>query len=325
MATKDNVLALFEKNKGIYISGEEIAENLQISRTAVWKAVKKLREEGYHIDAVQNKGYSLSVNTDILSVQGMQKYLKPGCAGLKMTVLSSVDSTNAVVKEKASDGAEEGTVILANCQTDGRGRVGRNFYSPVDTGIYLSLLLRPKCCTAQEALKYTVIAAVSACQAIEHISKEIAMIKWVNDIFINEKKIGGILTEGAFSVENGFMDYIVIGIGINIYPPKNGFPRELAETAGVIFKEQQNDGKNQLAAQFLNFFMAYYTEGDNLKYTQVYRKKNLVIGRKISVYKNGEWKNAMGIDVDQKCRLIVEYENGKTESLSSGEISIKFS
>lgn len=325
METKDKVLALFEKNKGIYISGEEIADNLQISRTAVWKAVKKLREEGYHIDAVQNKGYSLSVNTDILSVQGIQKYLKENCAGLKMMVLSAVDSTNAIVKEKAADGAEEGTVILANCQTDGRGRVGRNFYSPADTGIYLSLLLRPRCCTAQEALKYTIIAAVSACQAIEYTSKETAMIKWVNDIYINEKKVGGILTEGSFSIENGFMDYIVMGIGLNVYPPRNGFPGEIAETAGAIFQEQQNDGKNRLAAQFLNLFMSYYTEQDNLRYTHLYRKKSMVIGKKITVYKNGKSQNAVGIDVDQECRLIVEYENGKTESLSSGEISIRFS
>lgn len=325
MATKDSVLALFEKNKGIYISGEEIADNLHISRTAVWKAVKKLREEGYHIDAVQNKGYSLSMNTDVLSVQGIQKYLKPGIPWLKTEIFADIDSTNAIVKAKAADGAQEGIVILANGQTNGKGRVGRNFYSPVDTGIYLSVLLRPKCCTAQEALKYTIIAAVSACQAIEKISEETAMIKWVNDIYINEKKVGGILTEGSLSIENGFMDYLVMGIGLNVYSPKNGFPEEIAETAGAIFKKQQNDGKNRLAAEFLNYFMSYYTEQDNLKYTELYRKKSLAIGKKIKVYKNGKSQNAIGIDVDQECRLIVKYENGKTDSLSSGEISIRFS
>lgn len=325
MATKDNVLALFEKNKGIYISGEDIAENLQISRTAVWKAVKKLREEGYQIDAVQNKGYSLSVNTDILSVQGIKKYLKPDCAGLNTVIFADIDSTNAIAKAKAADGAQEGTVILANRQTNGKGRVGRNFYSPVDTGIYLSVLLRPKCCTAQDALKYTIIAAVSACQAIEKISEETAMIKWVNDIYINEKKVGGILTEGSFSIENGFMDYIVMGIGLNVYSPKNGFPEEIAETAGSIFQKQKNDGKNRLVAEFLNYFMSHYIEQDSLQYTELYRKKSLAIGRKLKVYKNGKSQNAVGINVDQECRLIVKYENGKTESLSSGEISIRFS
>lgn len=325
MATKEKVLALFEKNKGIYISGEEIADKLQISRTAVWKAVKKLREEGYFIDAVQNKGYSLSVETDILSVQGICKYLKPVCSELELKVFGAIDSTNSAVKTMAANGAKEGCVILANKQTNGKGRVGRSFFSPTDTGIYLSILLRPENCTAQQAVKYTTMAAVSACKTIDFLSDERSMIKWVNDLYINGKKVGGILTEGSISLENGFMDYIVMGIGLNVYPPKNGFPKELEDIAGTIFQETQNDGKNRLAAEFLNNFMELYFQCHSNEYVELYRKKSLAIGKKMEIYKDGEVQKAVGLNVDEECRLIVQYEDGKIEKLTSGEISIRLS
>mgnify|MGYP003015622253 FL=1 len=137
MSTKENILALFEENKGIYFSGEEIAVQLSVSRAAVWKAVNALRSDGYVIDAVPNKGYRLSMNTDILSVQGIEKYLDPQNRQLTIQVLPEVSSTNTMLREKANEEIPEGYVIIANGQTEGRGRRGRSFYSPVDTGIYL--------------------------------------------------------------------------------------------------------------------------------------------------------------------------------------------
>ena len=151
MKTKEKLLTLFEKNRGVYFSGEEIAEKLSVSRTAVWKAVNSLRREGYRIHAVQNKGYCLAANTDILSVQGIQKYLESACSQIKLTVLPAAASTNALLREKAAAGAPEGCVLIAGSQTEGRGRTGRRFYSPPDTGLYMSLLLRPFRCPAQKA------------------------------------------------------------------------------------------------------------------------------------------------------------------------------
>lgn len=325
MGTKEKLLALFEENKGVYLSGEEIAEKLSVSRTAVWKAVKTLRSAGYQIDAVQNKGYSLSVKTDILSAQGIQKYLRSVCSDLEITVLSAVDSTNTWIREKAAAGAPEGYTVIANCQTNGKGRIGRRFFSPGETGLYMSILLRPQQYSSQQAVRFTTMAAVAGCEAIEAVSDNTAQIKWVNDIFIEGKKVSGILTEASFGLENGLLDYAVLGIGINVYPPSGGFPDELKNVAGTVFQEAQNDGKNRLASAFLNRFMTYYTAPEETNYAEKYQKRSLVIGKEIQVLLPDGAKKAVALDVDTDCRLIVRYENGETEKLSSGEISVRLS
>ncbi len=323
MSTKERLLSLFEENKGLYISGEEIAEKLSVSRTSVWKAVNRLRRDGYKIDAIQNKGYSLSINTDILSVQGIKKYLNSTCNNMKLNVLSKVKSTNTFLREKASN--EEEYVVVANAQTEGRGRFGREFYSPSDTGIYMSLLLRPKGVDSNQAIKITTMAAVAACEAIEKVSDENPEIKWVNDVYIKGKKVCGILTEASLSIENGTLDYIILGIGINVYQPIDGFPKELENIAGSIFSKRQKDGKNRLCAEFLNFFMNYYKEIKKTDYTKKYREKSLVIGKEISILSLNEKKKAFAMDIDEDCYLIVRYEDGTIERLFSGEISIRLS
>ena len=323
MGTKEQVLALFEENRGVYFSGEEIAERLAVSRTAVWKAVNTLRGEGYEIDAVQNRGYCLAANTDILSVPGIEKYLGPACSDMELHILQTVGSTNALVREQAGAGAPEGYTILANEQTEGRGRVGRRFYSPANTGLYLSILLRPENCPPQQAVKLTTMAAVAACEAIESVSQEKAWIKWVNDIYIDGKKASGILTEGSFGLEDGFLDYAVVGIGINVYPPKGGFPEELESIAGTVFHEPQSDGKNRLAAAILNHFMDYYTGQGREDVADRYRARSMVIGREINVLSPAGQRRALALDVDEECCLVVRYEDGEVQSLSSGEISIR--
>lgn len=324
MTTKEKLLELFEENKGVYLSGEEIAESLSVSRAAVWKAVRDLQNKGYSIDAVRNKGYSLSTETDIISAQGIKKYLNPVCNNLEIEVVGSIDSTNAAVREKAINGACEGFTIIANMQTNGKGRRGRTFYSPANTGIYLSILLRPSDCTAAEVVNLTTIAAVAVCEAIEAESDKQAEIKWVNDIYISDKKVCGILTEASINLEDDFPEYVILGIGINVSLPENGFPDDLKNIAGTIFTKSQSDGKNRLASEFLNRFMNYYSDFPNSNYIDEYRKRSLVIGKNIQVDFAGTCKNAKAINIDDHCRLIVEYEDKKTECLSSGEISIKF-
>ena len=322
MGTKEKLLFLFETHKGDFFSGEEIAEKLSVSRTAVWKAVNSLRNEGYEIEAVPNKGYSLSVNTDILSAQGIRKYLNQACSDIKLHVLPQVEATNTLLREKANAGAKEGYTVIADEQTNGRGRRGRSFYSPKDTGIYMSLLLRPVGITPGQAIKNTTMAAVAACEAIEEVSGKQTGIKWVNDIYMDGRKVSGILTEASFDMENGSLDYVVLGIGMNVYPPKGGFPKEIEQIAGTIFHESQNDGKNSLAAGFLNHFMNYYTAGENVNYVEKYRDRSLAVGKEVTVLSSNGGKRAVALDVDEECRLIVQYEDGRTERLSSGEISI---
>lgn len=324
MITKEKLLELLEANKGIYFSGEDIAQKLSVSRAAVWKAVKALKKEGYSIDAVTNKGYCLSVQTDILSAQGIQKYLRPEIKNMDIAVMQTVSSTNSLVKEKANRGAPEGCMILANEQTSGRGRLGRSFFSPKDTGIYMSLLLRPKNYLPDQAVRITTMAAVAMCEAIEAVSDEKAGIKWVNDIFVRGKKVCGILTEGSFGLENGLLEYIVLGIGINLYEPENGFQEELKSIAGAVFQAHRTDAKNRLVSEFLNHFYTYYTASNPADYVEKYRSRSLVIGRQVTFLSAKEPKNAVVLGIDDNCRLLVQYADGTSDCYSSGEISIRF-
>lgn len=341
MKIKESLLELFESNKGIFLSGENIAKNLGCSRTAVWKAVKALQSDGYSIDAVPNKGYLLSAETDILSSQGIRKYLSPLCRSrLEITVLPSVNSTNAYLQENIGSGIKDGYTVLAHRQTNGKGRIGRSFFSPPDTGVYMSLLLRPENYSAEQAMQITTIASVAACEAIETVSEHTASIKWVNDVYIGKKKVSGILTEASFALENKLLDYAILGIGFNAYPPEEGFPSELDDIVCSVFEKRVADGKNRLAAAFLNCFMKYYTAQNHEDYIEKYRKRSLVLGKSIFVYKRGLPATAKAIevsggsdvsmglparalDIDNHGGLIVRYEDGSIETLSTGEISIR--
>ncbi len=323
LKTKDKLLALFEENKGVYFSGEEIAEKFSVSRTAVWKAVNRLRSQGYQIDAVPNKGYSLSVDTDILSTQGMGKYLRPICSKLKLHMLPMATSTNAWMRQQAEAGAPEGYAVIANAQTEGRGRQGRRFYSPADTGVYMSLLLRPGKYSPSQSVKLTTMAAVAACEAMEKVSGKSALIKWVNDIYMDGRKVSGILTEAALGLEDGSLDYVILGIGVNAYPPREGFPAEIRDLAGAVFQQPQDDGKNRLAAEFLNRFMGYYAEEESSDYAKEYQARSLAIGKEVEVLSSVGARKAKALDVDGDCRLVVQYEDGQTEALSSGEIRVR--
>lgn len=324
MATKEKILELFEKNRGIYFSGEDIAQRLSVSRAAVWKAVKALQSDGYAIDAVTNKGYCLSEKTDILSVQGIRKYLCSDIKGSDISVLQTASSTNALVRDQANSGVPEGCMILANEQTCGRGRLGRSFFSPRDTGIYMSLLLRPKNYTGEQAVRITTMAAVAICEAIEAVSDQKAEIKWVNDIYVRGKKVCGILTEGSFNLESGLLEYAVLGIGINLYQPENGFPKDLEDIAGSVLQTQQDDAKNRIVSEFLNRFYFYYHRADQEKYVGQYQKRSFVVGKQVALLSTDRSTDALVLGIDDQCRLLVKYADGTEDCYSSGEISVRF-
>ncbi len=323
MSTKENLLELFEKNKGIYFSGEELAEKLNVSRTAIWKAVKGLRNDGYSIDAITNKGYCLSVKTDILSPQGIYKYLDEKYQDKEITVFQTIDSTNTYLKKNVTPEMPEGYTVMSNEQTKGRGRYTRSFYSPNASGVYMSILLRPSGCSAQQALSITTMAGVAMCDAINEVTNKKAQIKWVNDIFVDGKKVCGILTEGSFNIETNSLDYAILGIGTNIYKPEGGFPEDIKNIAGAISDTMQSDLKNKIASTFLNKFFNYYYSADNKEYIEKYKAYNFILDREITVIKSDEQLKARALEIDDECRLIVEYPNGDKEALSHGEISIK--
>lgn len=323
MTTKEKLLALLENSKGTFFSGEEIARTLQVSRAAVWKAVNALREDGYTIDAATNKGYRLSPDSDILSPQGIRRFLKPEYRDLDLTVLPTAPSTNALVREKANQGRPEGCVIIACEQTDGRGRYGRQFFSPIDSGVYLSLLLRPTAYSPQQATCLTAAAAAAMCQAIEAVTGQQPGIKWVNDIFLHGKKVCGILTEAAVGLETGTLNYMVLGAGVNLYPPAEGFPEEIQPIAGSVLERSCPEAKNRLVGEFLNRFWDFYTHPECRTYLEDYRSRSLAIGQNVTVLSAGRAVSAYAYGIDDDFRLLVRYENGDTEALSYGEIRIQ--
>ena len=323
MTTKEKLLALLEDSKGTFFSGEEIARTLQVSRAAVWKAVNALREDGYIVDAATNKGYRLSPDSDILSPQGIRRFLKPEYRDLDLTVLPTAPSTNALVREKANRGRPEGCVIVACEQTAGRGRYGRQFFSPVDSGVYLSLLLRPTAYSPQQATCLTAAAAAAMCQAIEAVTGQQPGIKWVNDIFLRGKKVCGILTEAAVGLETGTLNYMVLGAGVNLYPPVKGFPEEIQSIAGSVLERSCPEAKNRLVGEFLNRFWDFYAHPECRTYLEDYRARSLAVGRRVTVLSNGQAVSAYAYGIDDDFRLLVRYENGDTEALSYGEIRIQ--
>lgn len=320
MSTKDIVLALFEKNKGFYVSGEKIASELNISRTAVWKAVKKLQHEGYEIKAVTNRGYRLDKDSDVLSVNGIRVLLGSEWSSLRPEVFVSVDSTNNVCLSMAARGEAEGYVAVAGAQTAGRGRRGRSFFSPAGSGIYMSILLRPENFTEKQLLQITAKAAVAVCSSIEKVSGRKAGIKWVNDTLIEGKKVSGILSEASYK-SDGSLDSVVVGIGINAYTPSVGFPSDIADTAGSVFDSPSAGLKNELAAEILKSFMAAYKSDESC--IEAYRKMCVVPGRDIEVITAEGSVKAHADGVDDDCGLIVTYEDGTKDVLRSGEISIR--
>jgi len=322
MEIKHQVLKILEENRGKTINGAKLASELNVTRSSIWKAVKTLQKDGYCIEAVTNKGYSLLQGNDIVSSESITPFLKGGAINFHLDVRQTVTSTNTIAKELASSGAREGTVIIAREQTQGRGRMGRTFYSPNSSGVYFTIVLRPKV-NLEDSLLITTATAVAVAQAIETIAGIPTFIKWVNDIFIGEKKVCGILTEASLNFESGSLEYAVVGIGINI--ATTDFPEEIIKSAGSIFKNKPDDTPvtSMLVAEVLNNMAKCMDSLTDKQYLEEYKKHSFLINRDILVIKGSHSTPGKAIEIDDKARLVVEYEDGTTEALISGEVSVR--
>ena len=323
MNVKTRLIRLLDENRGKYISGAKIANELNVSRNAVWKAMKSLQENGYVISAVSNKGYRLDSTGDLLSAEGIRSYLKNPDIFL-VDVRKSVTSTNTVLRELAEKNLPEGYVLVSEAQTAGKGRQGRAFFSPSGHGVYFSILLRPNLKSEEVAL-ITPAAAVAAARAIEQISGICVGIKWVNDLFNRGKKVCGILTEASVNMEDGSVDSVILGIGINITEPENGYPEAIRGIAGALLGTggATDNIRCKIIAAVLENFWRFYKNLSKLEFLNEYRTRSTVIGRDIFVISHGEKIAAHAVAIDEKCRLVVRYENGETEILSAGEISVR--
>ncbi|WP_300369797.1 biotin--[acetyl-CoA-carboxylase] ligase [Brachyspira sp.] len=318
---KENIISILESNKGLFISGEKLANELNVSRTAIWKAVKNLKEAGYDIHSVSNKGYALSKETDILSSKIIKNNMPNYSDKFNFLIYKTVESTNIIARGMAINGAESGTVIIAEEQTSGYGRNGKSFFSPYGTGIYMSIILNLKKKKFFNRSLITTAAATAVSKSIEEISNKNTQIKWVNDVFINEKKVCGILTEGAFSFEDGRLEYAVIGIGINVHFPKNGFPKEIDSIASSINTENNADIRNILIAKILEYLYEYYF--NNVAFYDEYIKRSFLIGKEVSINVDNKDYTVKVLDIDRTFALIVKFQDGKVDRLVSGSINYR--
>ncbi|MEG0570648.1 MAG: biotin--[acetyl-CoA-carboxylase] ligase [Oscillospiraceae bacterium] len=324
MTAKEQTLKLLQENKDKYISGNIIALRLGVTRACIWKAIKSLQNEGYIIDAVTNKGYSLQDDNDIITSQSIIPLLRTHDLGRNIEVFAELDSTNAYAKIKAVTIDSHGSVIIANEQTNGKGRLGRSFYSPKNTGIYMSVILKDKLSTlrVEQSLLITSAVAVAVTRAIQKVIGVKPQIKWVNDIYIEGKKVCGILTEASINFETGKFDYIVVGIGINV--ATQDFPQNICERATSLsqFVDKKNL-RSKIIAAILNFLEPIIDNIENKDFIDEYKKKSLVLNRDIVIIKGGTKTLAHVEGIDDNCCLIVKTADQKLHTLNSGEVSVR--
>lgn len=319
---KSKILKLLKKSND-FLSGEKISEEFGVTRAAIWKSINLLRDNGYEIESISRKGYRLLSSPDILTYEEIEDNLNTKFIGRKIYYHDTIDSTNKMAKDIAHK-EEEGVIIVAEEQYEGIGRLRRTWVSPKERGIYFSIILKPQV-SPMEVAKLTLIGAAAVQLALNEIGIN-SEIKWPNDIVINRKKACGILTE--MSSELNMINYVVMGIGINVNLEKNEIPEDLKEKATSLKIESKTEvDRKKLFAEVLNKFEEIYIPfQDNSEIgsvIEICRKNSAVIGKEISVINGKNIRRGKAIDIDEAGELIVEFEDGKIERVFSGEISIR--
>ena len=314
MALKDELLKEFAGMPDEYVSGEALAENYHVSRAAVWKAVQALRREGWKIESSPVRGYCFTGANDFLS-RDLIVSLTPDIDA-PVYVFDEIGSTNTYAKQLCAMGTAHGTLVVADHQTAGRGRQGHSFYSPKQTGLYFSLVIHPD--NGKMISRITPAAAVAAVEAIDEVTGIHPGIKWVNDLFLEKRKIAGILTEAVTDFETGRIEAAVIGIGINCKGME--FPEEIASLAGSLNAEKLS--RSVLAASLRRHLLERTAALDE-EVMALYRRDSIVLGKEITYERNGCLYEGIAEAINDAGNLIIKKPDGSQEVLQSGEISIK--
>lgn len=323
--TRDLVLTMLKQAGDQFCSGESISKKLGVSRAAIWKAVDTLRQDGYEIASVPRLGYRLEHSPDRLSAGELRHAIQNCTIGGNLICLEHVDSTNNYAKKLADEGAPHGTVVLSEHQTDGRGRQGKNFSSPQGKGLYLSALLRPKY-PPMNVINLTAWAAVAVCDAVEQIIGERPGIKWTNDIILHNRKLCGILTEMGLEAESGQLQYVVIGVGINVSQNEQDFSGELSPIA--ISLEQASGQKVRradLAAAVMRALDRMMQDFPTEKQTYLdrYRTDCLTVGHEVRLIQKSHTEIAFAHSIDDNFALVVRKEDGTMETVTAGDVSVR--
>lgn len=292
-----------------YVNGEQLAKELGVSRTSIWKAIQRLEKEGVVIESLKKKGYKL-ISGDILLPEVIASNTH-----LNVSLNEHCSSTQLDAKLGMEANREGKTLYLANSQSAGKGRFGRRYYCPDQGGIYMSLHLKPQLPPA-ELPPYTLMVAAAICKAIKNLTLIDVSIKWVNDIYYREKKIGGILTEAITSIETGLVTDVIIGVGFNM--AISTFPEELKTKAGSLFEGPCPITRNDLICEIWKEF--FQTDVDELVY--LYKERSLVLERTVTFEQNQQTYQGIAKDISDTGQLLVQLDKKKEIWLNSGEISL---
>lgn len=319
---KTEILRYLKEADG-YISGQELCERFQVSRTAVWKVVRQLEAEGYEIEAVRNRGYRLKTAGDILSQAEILSSIRGSWAGREILYLDEVDSTNTAAKKAAENGAVHGTLVVSERQTGGKGRRGRAWDSPRGTGIFMTLILRPNMAPVHASM-LTLVAALAVADGIRECTGAESLIKWPNDIVMSGKKICGILTE--MSADPDCINYVAVGIGINVNMEE--FPEEIRGVAASIFTETGKKRKRSLLisavmAAFERYYEVFMKTTDMSGLLEDYNGKLANCGRTVRVLDPAGEYSGTAIGIDREGELLVEMEDTTVRRVLSGEVSVR--
>lgn len=319
---KKKILNILRKSKDEYISGERLSEELGITRAGIWKHIKSLKEAGYVIESISNRGYKLISTPDIIDSEEILPLLTTKYIGRNFIHFDEVDSTNVQCRRACSNNPIEGMVVAAEEQTSGRGRLGRSWISPKGTGIWMSIVLKPNI-SPMVAPRATLIGAAAVYTALKEMGISVG-IKWPNDIVINGKKICGILTEMNAEIER--VNYVIMGIGINVN--MESFPDELKEKATSLKNELGNEvDRKKLVANILNNFEVFYEEfkntGDISRVIEICKEGSLLINKEVRVINGNNEVICTVIDIDDEGELIVKHKDGTIKRVISGEVSVR--
>ena len=324
MSTKQQLLIYLKEGKGTWVSGEFLAHKMAVSRSAVWKHIGSLRNDGYVIESSRKKGYLFRQTSDFLLADEIREGLNTNVFGKREIIyFRETDSTNTRAKYLAGEGAPEGTVVVAEMQAQGRGRKGRSWFSPAGEGIYTSVILRPPM-PPNEAPKLTLMASVAVAEALLSLTSLKIKIKWPNDILITGRKVAGILTE--ISTDMDRIDYVVIGVGVNVNTPRKGLRPDIRQTATSVFMETGKAfPRIALLRAFLEWLEIYYEAFKTKGFDPIlnrWRHLADIIGKQISVDLTDTVRVGKVLDVDKDGFLILQDREGAIERIISGDITV---
>jgi len=317
----EEILRLLRNHSSQFLSGEEMRRHLRVSRTAVWKRIQRLRALGYEIEASTRSGYRLIGSPDLLTSSEIKPLLETKWMGKTIHHFDTLDSTNAKAYQLALEGAEEGEVVIAESQEKGRGRLGRQWFSPPFLNLYLSVILRPKISPRQAAL-ITLMAAVAAADAIRKFSGLHPLIKWPNDILLRDRKVAGLLNE--IHSETDCIHFVILGVGVNLNMNEKEFSKEIKAFATSLRIEMGQTISRKVflrsLLQELERWYSLFLEEGNSVILKAWRDRALIKGRRVNVTSFGETLVGTAIDVDSDGALILETEDGKRTRVVAGDV-----